>query len=470
MRAGAGLVLAAAGWLSALGASAEFVPPPTFEITNLLRTLDLSKAYVRQSTSMNVMNVGSFPTDEFYIAFPGDVVNSTVDHVAILEAKTKTSDGALLAHSKAEFDSERNVQYYKITLDAPVKPRKSVSLQFASAVTDTLQAQPRTIKQADPQYLQYEGSTVELSPYFVAKQRTIVKYGNRYLASYTRPSEADPVTESGTLTYGPYENTPAFKVEPLAVRYDYTMPVIKGDRLERDVWVSHYGGNVAVEERYWIHNAGARMTEAFSRLKWQATGFSKAPTAALRGFGMVLKPGVRDVYFTDEVGNVSTSRFRPGLRESSLELMPRYPIFGGWNYSFTVGWNIDAGRLLKTAGDDEYVLRVPFIEGPENVVYDEVVFSAVLPEGAEVIELAAPVNFDSTETTVLKSHLDTKGRTVVRLTAHNVIDEDRRRDVYILYKVPASAQLQKPAIVAAALGLVFAAVMFVQRVDTSISK
>ena len=118
------------------------------------------------------------------------------------------------------------------------------------------------------------------------------------------------------------------------------------------------------------------MDENFSRLKYQASAFAQEPSAAIRGFTVPLKIGSRDAYFVDEVGNVSTSRFRVNSRESMVELIPRYPLFGGWNYFFTIGWNINLDRLLKYLPDEEkYFLRVPFIEGPENVYYETVELS-----------------------------------------------------------------------------------------------
>ena len=93
-----------------------------------------------------------------------------------------------------------------------------------------------------------------------------------------------------------------------------------------------------------------------------------------------------DAYYTDVVGNVSTSRFRTNKREALLEAKPRYPVFGGWKYPFTIGWNSDAKNFLRKTQAGGYVLNVPFMEGPkqaEGVEYKEVNIQVLLPEGAE---------------------------------------------------------------------------------------
>lgn len=101
---------------------------------------------------------------------------------------------------------------------------------------------------------------------------------------------------------------------------------------------------------------------------------------------MPLKVGSLNPYFTDDIGNVSTSRFRSNVREANLELKPRYPVFGGWKYSFRVGWDANLHQFLrKSKSGDDYVLKVPFLEGPkmnEGISYEKVELRIILPEGA----------------------------------------------------------------------------------------
>lgn len=97
----------------------------------------------------------------------------------------------------------------------------------------------------------------------------------------------------------------------------------------------------------------------FSRLAHQQSKYhSQSPAQILADFSLRLPPSAHSVYYYDTIGNVSTSHFRPGsagsagtsrrrVVDSLLELRPRYPILGGWNYSFTVGWDSPLGDALK---------------------------------------------------------------------------------------------------------------------------
>lgn len=205
--------------------------------------------------------------------------------------------------------------------------------------------------------------------------------------SLNAEGKEDPQKQGTSYTYGPYDNIEAGDVQDVSIRYEFTKPLTHSKLLERDVEVSHWGGNVAVEERHWLTNRAAALKDNFSRVTYQQSAYYNPPTAAFKEMRFPLTVGSADPYFVDDIGNVSTSRFRSNLKEANLELKPRYPMFGGWNYSFKVGWNGDLKNFLRRTTDrsDSYVLKVPFFEGPkqaEGIEYERIVTRVILPEGA----------------------------------------------------------------------------------------
>lgn len=177
-------------------------------------------------------------------------------------------------------------------------------------------------------------------------------------------------------------------MQEASVRYDFTKPLTHSRLLERDIEVSHWGNNLATEERHWLSNRAATLANHFSRVQYQQSAYYNPPSSALKEMRFPLSVGSADAYFIDDIGNVSTSRFRSNVWEANLEAKPRYPVFGGWKYSFKVGWNGDLkGYLRRVKGaSDSYVLKVPFLEGPkqaEGVEYERVVTRVILPEGAK---------------------------------------------------------------------------------------
>ena len=195
-----------------------------------------------------------------------------------------------------------------------------------------------------------------------------------------------PQKQGSKLTYGPFDEKPAGAAQPVSVRFEFNKPVTHVSRLERDVEVSHWGGNVAFEERYTLHHRGANLSSLFNRVKWQQAQYYQPSSFALKEMKFPLRVGSADPYYTDVIGNVSTSRFRSNKREALLEIKPRYPVFGGWKYPFTIGWNSDAKNFLRKTAGGGFVLNVPFLEGPkqsEGVEYEQAQVRVILPEGAE---------------------------------------------------------------------------------------
>jgi oligosaccharyltransferase complex subunit alpha (ribophorin I) len=288
----------------------------------------------------------------------------------------------------------RPTQYYSVRFSEPLEPGKQITLQFSIGKTNVVKPIPAEIEQTERQYLQWTGSQYFPSAYTTEKQKTKLKLPNNDTPEFTKlapkaDGTSDPAKTGTSFTYGPYEvaEPSVGGGETVSIRYEYTHPVITVDKFTRDLEVSHWGGNLAIEEKYWMTNNAAKLKNQFSRVKWAATNYYSPPTAAIKSLTYDLKPGALGPYFTDEIGNVSTSRFRSNTREAHLELKPRYPLFGGWNYSYTLGWNHDLNEFLrgKPNGED-FVLKVPFLEGPkEPVVYGEVEVRIILPEGATCV-------------------------------------------------------------------------------------
>lgn len=286
--------------------------------------------------------------------------------------------------------------------------------------------------------------------------------------------QADPQKQGSTFTYGPYNSIPAGAEEYVSVRYEFTKPLTHASVLERDIEVSHWGGNLAVEERYWLENLGATLKNHFSRVEWQKSSYMNPPSVALKALNIPLHAGSVDPYFTDDIGNVSTSRFRPGNKESYLELKPRYPVFGGWKYSFRVGWNADLSKYLrKLSTGESYVLKVPFLEGPrqsEGIEYARVNLRVILPEGATNVRFTTSVPLIDTTTTLHKTFMDTVGRTALSMTAINIVDDFRERDLIVTYDYPWTAGFRKPIVITLGVFGLFAATWIVGSLDTSIGK
>ncbi|EKD11925.1 uncharacterized protein L3040_009415 [Drepanopeziza brunnea f. sp. 'multigermtubi'] len=451
-----------------------FVPPQDFENVNLVRLINLEKSYPRESTNVMIENVASSPKDEYYLPFKP----RQMETLAALEVKDQMNpDGDLLEVQAVDFDPASEIQFYRIRLPEPLAPNARQTLGITYSYLSALSPLPAAIEQSDKQYLVYEFSAYFQSPYETRKQETEVKLPGLNVREYTiMPASSDspesPRRQGSKLTYGPYSGVPAGAHEPVSVRYEFTNPLIHVSRLERDIEVSHWGGNVAFEERYTMHNRAANLTKQFSRVAWASQAYYNPATTALRDLNFPLRVGSLTPYFTDVIGNVSTSRFRSNKREANLLIKPRYPVFGGWNYPFRVGWDADLKKFLrKLKTGDGYVLNVPFLEGPkqpEGVEYKHVELRVILPEGAENVQYSTTVPLVSAGISLHRTFMDTTGRTSLTLTALNIVDDVRDRELIVTYDYPLLAGLRKPLVIFTSCVSLFLAAWAIGSLDVSI--
>ncbi|OJD14130.1 hypothetical protein AJ78_05505 [Emergomyces pasteurianus Ep9510] len=462
----------------------DFSPPKVFKNINLLRTINLEKGYVRETVNVGVENTDKAPQDRYFLPFSSDLI----DKVGGLEVRDKNapSNGKFKVEATELLKASPN-QYFIIHFPEALKPNSRITLSISYYILQSLDPLPAAIEQDSKQYLTYSFPAYSPSTYITDNQKTKLKFPSSDVPDYTETSDlksgADPERQGSTFTYGPYQTSniaPGTTGPVITVRYEFTNPVITCSLLERDIEVSHWGGNLATEERFWLRNDGAKLSKHFSRVDWARIAYQNIPTSSMSGLRFPLRPGSVDAYFIDEIGNVSTSRFRPGLnnRDALLELKPRYPVFGGWKYSFRIGWNNALSSFLRKAGGESYVLKVPFLEGPkmaEGIQYETIKLRVILPEGAQDVKyelvdgVGMPYTVES-EIGLQKTFMDTVGRTVLTLRMTNVADEARDGHIIVTYNYPALAILRKPLTIAAALFSVLVTVWLVGNLDVSIKK
>ncbi|KAF2152588.1 Ribophorin I [Myriangium duriaei CBS 260.36] len=454
----------------------SFTPPQVFQHANLVRTISLAKSYTKETVNVVVENVDKQSQKEYYLPFEA----STISRIGGLEVKDKNNPDIVFPKPQTvEYDAQSATQYYKIELPKALAPKDKITLSITWNVLSTLTPLPALIDQSSKQYVEFRFSTYTSSAYKTIKQKTNLKLSTTDVPDYTtfeKTSEGkdDPQKQGTTFTYGPYADIPAGALQQASVRYEYTKPLLHVSLLERDIEVSHWGGNIATEERYWLENRGAQLKSQFSRLKWQQMQYYNPPTSAAKQFTVPLAPGSLNPYFIDDIGNVSTSRFRSNAKEALLELKPRYPIFGGWKYKFRIGWDANLkNSLRKLKAGPGYVLKVPFLEGPkeaEGVEYGRVVLRIILPEGADNIKYETNAPIVSSETSRHRTFMDTLGRTTLELVALNVADEARDRNVVVTYDYPFLAGFRKPIVIFSSILGLFGAAWVVSQLDVSIGR
>lgn len=432
---------------------------PTWIDTNSLRTIDLQKSYVRETRNVVIENNSDRPQSIYRVPISNHNGNNDEKKNLI---KVKEKQSTVPIHWR------QTETCYEINLPREIEPKGKITLSLSSVTVDRLVPIPFQMEQNGKQFLQFSTNATLPSFYETQREKIKIKVKSGEIASYTEGGEKQ---SDGIITYGPYGSKETVNPpETIVIRYEHTAPITQIAQFEREIQVSHLGGNIAFEEHYALFNKAAKLKHQFDRIAYAQSAYYNPQSTAIKHMNFKLQIGARDAYFVDEIGNVSTSRFRSNSREASLEIRPRYPVFGGWNYSFAIGWNNDLDQYLHINPNNpkKYLLCVPFLEGADDVAYGSVAWKLVLPEGASNVELATRVPVLSMRHSVEKTFMDTIGRTVVTLTARDLTDEGGRQDVCVAYEYSTGLTLRKPLVVTMAVFAVFLASLVGSRLPTKI--
>jgi oligosaccharyltransferase complex subunit alpha (ribophorin I) len=137
------------------------------------------------------------------------------------------------------------------------------------------------------------------------------------------------------------------------------------------------------------------------------------------------------LYYTDPVGNVSTSHAFRHEDHVSFEIEPRFPIMGGWKTTWNQGYSLPAHTQVKKNLEDpsEFVFTINSAHSYEDIVADKFEMKIILPEGASEIKINLPYEMDLKERTSWH-YLDMRsGRPELVLTRSNVHEEFHNQEI-----------------------------------------
>ncbi|CAL5383319.1 unnamed protein product [Camellia sinensis] len=431
------------------------------------RRVDLTSQIVRITSTLKVENLGTDPVSEVLLPFPEHQAKNLAYLAATInegKGKAKSSAASLpieVAHPK---EMPPGLIWYSVSLPKGLGKGERLTLDVLAVFTHALRPFPEKISQAENQFVVFQDSAYYLSPYAVKVQSLSVKLpSDPKLESYTKIENT--VVSGSEIKYGPYENRPPFSYSSIIVHFENNQPFAVAQELVRDIEISHWG-NVQVTEHYNLIHGGAQSMGEFSRLDYQARPHVRG-ASAFRHLVAKLPPRAHSVYYRDEIGNISTSHLWVDSKKTQLEIEPRYPIFGGWKTSFTIGYGLPLKDFLfQTEG--KRFLNFSFGCPINDLVIDNLILKVVLPEGSRDILVSVPFPVKQWHETKF-SHLDMVGRPVVVLEKMNVVQEHNQH-FQVYYKFNNLSLLREPLMLISGFFFLFVACIVYMHADLTISK
>ncbi|GAB6022985.1 hypothetical protein CHUAL_007080 [Chamberlinius hualienensis] len=431
-------------------------------VKNVERNIDIASQLVKINTKITLENTGKSPVNHFLFAVESPA-EKKLAYIGATKSVADDESRKQLPITPVQIKEHKDAAFWEIKLSQALEAGRSTSVDVETVFTHLLVPNPSQITQGEKQLVLYVGNLYFYSPYPVTSQKTNVVTTTANIESFTKTK---PFTNSeSTISYGPYEKIAPLSHSDLRVHYENNNPFLVINKLERLIEVSHWG-NIAVEEVVQISHNGAKLKGSFSRYEYQR---EQSGISSIRSFKTILPAAASDVYYRDEIGNISTSHLRVLEDSVELDIRPRFPLFGGWKTQYTLGYNLPSYEYLYNRGDD-FILKMRFLDHVyDDMIVEELIVRIILPEGSKELNLQVPYEVKRSKDGVVYTYLDTVGRPVVVAHKDNLA-ENHIQEFELHYKFQKLLMLQEPLLVVLAFYLLFFLVIIYVRLDFAISK
>lgn len=451
-------------WLLVLGlavsARAGDSISPDLVVKSVDRNIDLTTQLVKVNYRITLENTGKAAVKNFLFSLDPNLK----EKVAFIGATSGSSEKTYLRVATTSVAGKAGA-FWKIDLKTGLAGGASTTVSVEVVLGGALEMYPAAITQKEKQLTRFIGNLYCYLPYPVITQTTTVVLASSNVESYTKTK---PVSLSdSTLTYGPHKNTAAFSTAELAVHSENNSPMLVVAALHRAIEVSMWG-NIAIEETVDVVHRGAQLKGSFSRYEFQR---ENSGVSSVKNFKTLLPAAAKDVYYRDDIGNISTSHLKVMDDAVELDLRPRFPLFGGWKTHYVIGYNVPSYEYIFYKAD-LHVLNMRLVDH----IYDDMLIESaevkvILPEGVTDLQLDTP--YPITRGADLKhfTYLDTTGRTVVtlRTTPGQLLTESHIQDFQLQFSYPHTTMLAEPLILVSAFFLLFLLAIVYVRLDFSIT-
>ncbi|XP_038628610.1 dolichyl-diphosphooligosaccharide--protein glycosyltransferase subunit 1 [Tachyglossus aculeatus] len=426
------------------------------------RTVDLSSHLAKVTADVTLAHPGgAAPAASFLVALEPEL-EAQMAHLGV-QVKGEEEEENTLEVRETKIKGKSGT-FFTVKLPSPLTAGAKIRVSIETVYTHALQPYPTQITQAEKQFVVFEGNHYFYSPYPTKTQTMRVKLASRNIESYTKLG--NPTRSEDMLEYGPFKDIPAFSQDSFKVHYENNSPFLTITSMTRVIEVSHWG-NIAVEETVDLKHTGAVLKGPFSRYDYQRQPDSGI--SSVKSFKTILPAAAQDVYYRDEIGNVSTSHLLILDDSVEMEIRPRFPLFGGWKTHYIIGYNLPSYEYLYNLGD-QYALKMRFVDHVfDEQVTDALTVKIILPEGAKNIHVDSPYEINRAPDELHYTYLDTFGRTVLVAHKNNLV-EQHIQDIVVHYTFNKILMLQEPLLVVAAFYILFFTVILYVRLDFSITK
>jgi len=423
------------------------------------RSIDLASQLVKINHKISVSFTGTSGAPRSFLF---SLENEARNKLNYIGATQGSSEKTYLRVTETKVQGHSDKGFWKIELRDALSKGSTAVVNVEVVLGGAQEMYPAAITQKEKQLARYIGNVYTFSAYPVTSQTTTVSLASANVESYTK---VKPVNhQDTTIKYGPYNNVAPFSTSEIIIHAENNNPMLVVTNLLRVLEVSMWG-NIAVEETVDVKHNGAQLKGSFSRYEYQR---ESSGVSSVKNFKTLLPAAASNVYYRDDIGNISTSHMKVMEDAVELDLRPRFPLFGGWKTHYVVGYNVPSYEYLFYKGDN-HVLNMRLVDHLfDDMIIENAEVRIILPEGVSDTELSTPYPVKRDADDKHFTYLDTTGRTVVVLRSQGDLTENHIQNFQLQFKYSHRTMLQEPLLLMFAFFLMFLLSIIYVRLDFSI--
>lgn len=357
--------------------------------TKVTRTFYLTRRVVKVTLDVKVRSVGEeLPGFEYVFSLPED----QFQRVGFISA------GASMGSNSLRVERVVSERAFRIQVGGLSRDEKTVFIEYH--LGNSYSALPKSIRLGENQLLVFEDELRLRSKYRVTSEKVVIKFLAGTVVERTVPASMRFKDNKIVHQVGQDEPDGGF-----LVHFSLNSHLVYFDSVSRTIEISHWG-NVKVREEYSGANLAARNKGEFHRRELMI--LSGQGFARMRNPGTVLPQNTHVCLFVDhilpyratgleyfdQIGNISYSNaWRVGSSHTVLQIQPRSPLMGGWQFDYTVEYNLPLETVVFYDQELQlYMLNLTMAPSAKGVYSENVSTQIRFPTGSSDISIDFPAN------------------------------------------------------------------------------
>lgn len=397
----------------------------------LHRSIDLSNHIVKIETYIVIKNNQISPIDFYRLPLMKNLTNNLL-HIEVSMSAVEDSDEEIKISKHKQQQANNNYTYYDITFRGdPMNNQEERILKIKEYYSNQYEMLPKNIYLTDNQYVVYNGYVNSVAFYKTGKQITTIilpELNKEDVLFYTQNikhqykgddiiCKIDYNDKNHNIVYNIESDIESLTPIEFKIHYKLNKPLSVFNYVEKNYEVSEWG-NIAVSENYQIENIGSKLVGEFGRVDYNLKSY-RGGKNSVRYLSAKLPLKANNLWYRDEIGNVTSSVAERQWDYVSLNQQLRFPLLGGWKSNYNIGYNLPT-KFFINYKDNSKVLKLTFGVPYEDIIATNYTYKVILPENAEIESVDLPIdskfkiNYDR-----YYSYLDLFGRSQVTITMNN---------------------------------------------------